>query len=131
MITWVDKILVPHVATAPEAEGIVPLIALDLYRIHMMALVVNRIQDLGVEVEHIPGGCTNLCQPLDIGKNKPFKVHIRRMWNDWMIKEGILDGKAVPPTRELIFQWTINSWWKLKRDNIKKLWRNGKFSWFD
>ena len=32
------------------------------------------IQELGVEVIHIPGGCTGLLQPLDVGVNKPFKV---------------------------------------------------------
>ena len=39
----------------------------------MMALVVEAVQELGVEVEHIPGGCTGLCQPVDVGVNKPFK----------------------------------------------------------
>ena len=37
-----------------------------------MASVVNEIQELGVEVEHIPGGCMYLCQPVDIGINKPY-----------------------------------------------------------
>ena len=110
---------------------IVPLMALDSYRCHMMASIVNCIQDLSVEVEHIPRGCTSLCQPLDVGINKPLKVHIRRMWNEWMIKKGILDGKAVPPTRELIVQWIIDSWWKLKTENIKNSWRHGEFNWFN
>ena len=36
-----------------------------------MASVVNEMQALGVEVEHIPAGSTYLCQPVDIGINKP------------------------------------------------------------
>ena len=75
----------------------------------MMASVIHSIQDLGVEVEHILGGCTALCQPLDVGLNKPLKVHIHRNWNEWMVGEGFLDKKAVPPMRELIMQWTIDS----------------------
>jgi hypothetical protein len=122
----VDEVLAPHVAMAPA--GIVPLLALDSYQCHMMASVVNCIQDLGVEVEHIPGGCTGLCQPLDVGINKHLKCHIRQMWNEWMVEEGIMDGNAVPPTRELIVQWTIDSWWKLTTENIKKAWRHGEFS---
>ncbi len=51
---WVDEILAPHVTTAPA--GIVPLLALDSYRCHMMKSVVNRIQALGMEVKHITGG---------------------------------------------------------------------------
>ena len=96
MIMWVEEILAPYVATAPA--GIVPLLGLDSYRVHMMASVVHLIQELGVEVEYIPGGCTSICQPLDVGVNKPLKVQIRRKWNDWMVEKGVEDGKAVPPT---------------------------------
>ena len=120
MIMWVDvnEVLAPHVAMAPE--GSVPLLALDSYRCHMLASIMNRNPDLGVKVEHIPWGCTSLCQPLDVGINKqPLKYHIRWMWNECMIEEGIIDGNAVPPTRELIVHWTIDSWWKLSTENKK------------
>jgi hypothetical protein len=39
----------------------------------MMGSIVNRIQALGIEVQHIPGGCTYLYQPVDVGVNKPIK----------------------------------------------------------
>ena len=38
-----------------------------------MSSVVDLIQQVGVEVEFIPGGLTGLCQPLDIGINMPLK----------------------------------------------------------
>jgi hypothetical protein len=75
MLAWVDQVLQPHVKTAPEE--IVPILILDSYRCHMMALVVQKIQELGVEVKHIPGGCTSLCQPVNVGFNKPFKDRLR------------------------------------------------------
>ena len=104
MLQWVDEILTPHVVTAPA--GIVPLLILDSYRCHMMASVVHRIQAfLGVEVEHIPGECTGHCQPLNVGLNKPLKVKVlAKEWENWMFDEGILCGKAAPPTQELVFQ---------------------------
>ena len=34
------------------------------YWCYMMTSVVDSIQQLGEEVEHIPGGCTSLCQPV-------------------------------------------------------------------
>ena len=49
MLAWVDGPLKAYVNTAPE--GIVPLLILDSYRCHMMALVVQRIQEMGVEEE--------------------------------------------------------------------------------
>ena len=76
MVAWVDDVLAPYVATAPD--HVIPILILDSYRCHMMGSVVQRIKELGVEVQHIPGGCTSLCQPVDVGFNKPFKDRIRR-----------------------------------------------------
>jgi hypothetical protein len=72
MLAWVEEVLAPYVATAPEE--IIPLLILDSYQCHMMASVVYKIQELGVEVKHIPGRCTSLCQPVDVGFNKPIQV---------------------------------------------------------
>ena len=69
MNMWVDQVLRPHIESA--APAVFPIIFLDSYRCHIMTSVVSKIQDLGVEIEHIPGGCTALCQPVDIGINKP------------------------------------------------------------
>ena len=74
MLQWVEQILKPYVDIAPE--DLVPILFLDSYRCHIMASVVNEIQTLGMEVEHIAGGCTYLCQPVDIGMNKPYKKHL-------------------------------------------------------
>jgi hypothetical protein len=97
MIAWVDEILKPYVFDAPE--DIIPLLILDSYRCHMMGSVVQRIQELGVEVRHIPGGCTSLCQPVDVGFNKPFKDRMRKQWLSWMIAEGIIHGTTKPPSQ--------------------------------
>jgi hypothetical protein len=83
MIVWVNEVLAPYITTAPD--DVVPLLVLDSYQCHMMALVVQIIQELGVEVKHIPGGCTPLCQPVNIGFNKPFKDCMRRQWTLWMM----------------------------------------------
>ncbi len=64
------------VVVVSNLSDIIPLLILDSYRCHMMASVVSKIQELGVEVKHIPGGCTSLCQPVDVGFNKPFKSRI-------------------------------------------------------
>ena len=86
MLMWVNMVLKPYVDTAPE--NLIPVLFLDSYHCHMMNSVVNVIQDL-VEGEHILGGCTSLCQPVDIGINKPFKAFLHKAWEKWMIDEGI------------------------------------------
>lgn len=95
-----------------------------------MASVVTRIQDLGVEVEHIPGGCTPLCQPVDIGVNKPFKDHVRRQWEAWMIDEGTLAGTTSPPSRRDIVQWTLNAANDLRQITAFNSWRHQDYTWF-
>ncbi len=54
MIAWVGNVLKPYFANAPD--HVIPLLILGSYRCHMMASVVTRIQELGIEVKHIPGG---------------------------------------------------------------------------
>ena len=80
MLVQVDQVLQPYVDTAPE--DIIPILIISSYRCHMMTSVVQKIQELGVEVKYIPGGCTSLCQPVDAGFNKPFKNRVRRLWMD-------------------------------------------------
>jgi transposase len=128
MIMWVEEVLQPYVETAPD--GVVPILFLDSYRCHMMASVVNRIQALGVEVQHIPGGCTGLCQPVDVGVNKPFKNRIRDQWERWMIHEGLNEGTTAAPTRNLIVDWVLAAQESLQEQLIKNAWRHGDFSWF-
>ena len=38
--------------------------------------------------KHIPGGCTYLCQPVDVGVNRPIKNKMTENWEDWMFDAG-------------------------------------------
>ena len=87
MIEWVENILKPYIEMAPESD--VLLLVLDSYRRHMMMLLVEAIQQLGVEVEHILGGCTSFCQPMDVRINKAFKALVHKDWEDWMVDSDI------------------------------------------
>jgi hypothetical protein len=76
MLAWVEEVLAPYGAMAPD--DIVPLLILDSYQCHMRASVVYKIQELGVEVKHISGGCTSLCQPVDVGFIHPSSPASKR-----------------------------------------------------
>ena len=71
MNLWIDLVLIPWKDS--RKPGVIQLLILDAYCVHMMGSIVNRIQSLGIEVQHIPGGCTWLCQPVDVGINCPIK----------------------------------------------------------
>ena len=103
---------------------------LDSYHCHVMASVVNEIQELGVEVEHIPGGCMYLCQPVNIGINKPYKKHMRHQWEVWMISEGMVEGTTSPPTCEQIVNLAKYMNEMISVVNIHNAWKHGQYSWF-
>ena len=78
MNEWIDIILMPwkadHDANNPYLQP--PILVLDAYCVHQMGSVVDRIQAMGIEVIHIPAGCTYLCQPINVRINKPIKTHL-------------------------------------------------------
>jgi hypothetical protein len=57
-----------------------------------------QIYELGIEVKHIPGGCTSLCQPVDVGFNKPLKDWVWWQWLSWMIAKGFIHSTTSPPS---------------------------------
>ncbi len=122
--------MAPYIAMAPD--DIVPLLVLDSYQCHMMALVVQRIQELGVEVKHIPGGCTSLCQPVNIGFNKLFKDRMHRTWHSWMIPDGVVHGMTSQPTRLDVAMWVDNAMAEMRREGgiIRNAWRKTGYKWF-
>jgi hypothetical protein len=89
MLMWVQKVLKPYVREAPE--HIVPILFLDSYRCHMMASVVREIQKLGVEVEHIPGGCTTL-EPQGIQQGPIFRTGRLLPWRHFLRKSSKMHG---------------------------------------
>ncbi len=108
MLQWVEQVLKPHVKENVP-DGIHPILLLDSYRCHMMSSVVDKIADLGVEVQDIPGSCTGLCQPIDVGVGKPFKSKDRHKWEEWMLEFGIDNAISQPPAQGQLSKWFIDS----------------------
>ena len=77
MMKWIDVCLKLWKNTLPPM--VVPLLVLDSFRIHMMGPVVETIQRLGIEVQYIPGECTYLCQPIDVGVNRSLKKAVENL----------------------------------------------------
>lgn len=128
MLQWVNVVLKPYVETAPP--DVVPLLFLDSYKCHLMTTVVSKIQDLGVEVNHIPGGCTGLTQPVDVGINKPLKNRIRHKWEDYMLTEGLLHNRTKPPSRQRLAEWCIDSLKEIDEQIVRNAWLHRDYSLF-
>ncbi len=129
MLQWVNKVLSPYVMTQPN--HVIPLLLLDSYWCHMMGLVVEKINDLGVEVHHIPGGCTGLCQPIDVGYNRPFKCRLRHRWELWMLLEGLVNGSVQFPTQTKVATWIVMAQHEMTMKIIKNSWLHLPYNWFE
>ena len=126
---WVQKVLKPHAEKAPP--GIHPILLLDSYRCHLMSSVIDEISSaLGVQVEHIPGGCTGLCQPIDVGIGKPFKNRVRDRWGQWMMEQGVNTAMSHPPSQKTLSEWIIDSLNDIGPTIIRNSWRHGEYSYF-
>ncbi len=103
----------------PPAPQIVHVILLDAYQFHMMALVTNKIAKLGIEIIHIPDGCTGLCQLLDIGI-RSFKSRMRALWEEWMIDKIDHTGMVYAPTHEDTSSWVAEVVWGMDGKNLMR-----------
>ena len=97
-----------------------------------MGPIVEKFQGLGVEVQHIPSRCMYLCQPIDVGINRPIKVALADMWKDWLEME-VLENEGVfqiqTPSCKLILNWVVKVYWMLDEEKCKNVWRKKGFEW--
>ncbi len=85
MMNWMEVCLMPWKNML--APTVVPLLILDSFHVQMMGPVIERIQHLGIKVQYIPSKCTYLCQPIDVGVNRPLKKTVKNLWEDRMYEE--------------------------------------------
>ena len=129
MSKWIDDVLVPW--RNEKGPDVIPILILDAYRVHMMGNIVNRIQSLGIEVVHIPPGCTYLCQPVDVGINKSLKSRVHEKWENWMVMgEGIVNGAAKEPMRQLVAEWVVEVYKNLPAQTVQNVWMKTGFEWY-
>jgi hypothetical protein len=126
MLEWIDEVLALHVATAPP--GIVPLLFLDSFAVHMMGSVVNKIQELGFEVDFIPPGCTGLVQPVNVGYNKSFKAKMKDQYMDWLMVQDP-NAPIAKTTRPNVVGWILATKRNISQQVIRNAWRKTGFSY--
>ena len=105
---------------------------LDTYKAHQVSEVVARINDLGCMVEYVPGGCTGLSQPMDIGICGPFKSIIKKNWLNWLHSQEIPSNSAItPPTRVDAANWIVSAWKEISTENVKNSFKHRPFNFVE
>ena len=85
MNLWIQAVLKLYLWNKPHHICLVLL--LNSYQCHVMTLIVDKIEALGITVLHILGGCTPLCQPLDLGVCKPLKICVKKLQSGFFYKQ--------------------------------------------
>jgi hypothetical protein len=127
MLHWVKLVLAPYVATAPN--GIVPILFLDMFKVHMMQSIVQAIQALGVQVEFIPAGCTGLVHPVDIGYDKLLKAKMHEQFHNWIMAQDA-DEEICAATCHKLSQWIIDAQKNINVVTICNAWKKTGFSYY-
>ena len=95
-----------------------------------MGNVANAIQNLGVQVEFIPGGCTGLVQPIDVGINKPYKANMTKVYTDWLLCQDP-DQPIRAAKREDVSGWILEALGAIDDQTIKNAWRKTGYSYYE
>ena len=104
----------------------VPVLVLDSYAVHQMTSTIRLIENLGCDVIIIPGGCTYLCQPVDVGLNRPLKKEMTNQWESWVESTG---DDLNAPSRCLVAEWIIGALNSLTTQTVMNAWRKRGFQW--
>ena len=95
MKLWVEKVWRSQPGSLLRKKS---LLIWDSFQAHRVDSVKRAVRQTNTDIAVISGGLTSILQPLDVFLNKPFKDHLRELWNNWMI-EG---QKSFTPTGNII-----------------------------
>jgi len=91
---WINEIWAPNIK---QNESYI--LIWDSFAPHKTKKIVdNLINEYDTDVLIIPGGCTPVLQPLDVGINKPVKDKLRSKFSKWMTKqteESLSNNKTI------------------------------------
>ena len=124
MLEWVEQVLKPYVSV-----GIIPILFLDSFSVHLLGSISDAIQNLGVEIEFIPGGCLGLVQPIDVGINKPFKSNMKKLYTDFIMGQDP-DGQIRGATRIEVSGWILEAVGQISEATTKNVWRKTGYSYY-
>ncbi len=119
-----QKVLAPEIENVPP--GNILIIILELYKVHLMGSVGNKIKDLGAEVWHICGGYTSLYQTNDYGFKHQQAIERLHLWS-----MGWLDSWGKSPTNKGVVNWKVDENNAISNVFIRNAWSHRQYSWFE
>lgn len=80
------------------------------------------LTERNVDLVFVPGGCTALAQPVDVGIAKSFMDGVRDCWVEWMTqpRPPTVAGNLTQPTRQDVINWVGHAWERVNPDAVTK-----------
>jgi DDE superfamily endonuclease len=112
MRAWVTHILVPYWRQKMVEVGIPVqecLLQLDAWKVHRSKEFTDWIHTEypWITLEFVPGGCTGLFQPCDVGIQRPLKLAIKHCQQDDMVKATLAQLQSGVSADEIKFDVSI------------------------
>jgi hypothetical protein len=91
MRQWITDVLVPYLNALRERLGLHPsqkaLLIIDVWSVHRSAEFQDWLRKThpNILIDFVPGGCTGIGQPLDVGLNRPFKHAVKVAYHAWLV----------------------------------------------
>ncbi|EGZ19215.1 hypothetical protein PHYSODRAFT_492561 [Phytophthora sojae] len=110
MLDWIENAWKP-IVTEPS------LLILDSLKVHKMAEVLDALACTGTAVQFVPGGCTGVAQPLDVGVMAPLKQPIRKCYSN---RPAVRPRKITPGERRYgMYCRAISGWERITEDTVR------------
>lgn len=152
MQQWVENVLIPYrercVRQFELRTNSAIILMLDVWAVHTSEefRMYLRQKHPRIHLVYVPANCTSKLQVADVTLQRPFKAHIRELFNTWaasQIKEqiaagpdkivGFADCFGMAKLKPLVLQWCIDSWQRLSEDKsyVAQGWYKCCISFFD
>ena len=96
----------------------------DAFRAHLTPGVKRSVNTTyNTDMCVIPGGCTSKLQPADVPWNRPFKIKLQELYDQWLFDgpaEYTAHGNRQSPSKALMLQWIKEAWGSITPDIVRK-----------
>lgn len=138
MCDYVRNILVPYWTRQKELVGAPDdqecILQLDVWSVHKSVQFRTWLdqQYPWIKYRFVPGGCTGIAQPCDVGVQRPFKLAVKRSQHADIVEESLTLLKkdeaahvirldtTLPTLRDRSLQWLINGYHAINKPDVVK-----------
>ena len=97
------------------------LLAWDSYECHTTDAAKKELKETKVDQVIIPGGCIKYIQTPDVCWNRPFKVRVTELYDQWLsngVHHYTEAGNMKAPSRKKIVEWIPEAWSSFSKEII-------------